>query len=260
MHDLKIKTDMALFSLLNAKQFSFESLNGQKKEKNQELFQQAIMHMPITELDNEIYYRARIINPDDGENTGIIRENGIPVSGYDEQHSGIAPVSAINKNGRVNHIGEQVLYLAEDLKTSCKEQKATENEYISVAECTLKSKIKVMDFTITVSDRLDNLFSNETVQFFISNYSVDIRSFYIFIKDYLTSPNYTEQSYAVPLDFLDIVKQRNDISGIKYNSSYTDKHNIALWDENKNSKCTNSKVVKGRYQNPVHSQCLNNNK
>ena len=75
--------------------------------------------------------------------------------GYDDQHSSVAPVSAINDNGRVNHIGEQVLYLAEDIKTSCKEQKATENDYISVAECTIKNKIKLMDFTLMVSDGLD---------------------------------------------------------------------------------------------------------
>ena len=85
MHDFKIRTDLALFSMLNVKQFSFESLNGEKKEKNQELFQQAAMHIPITELDNGIYYRARIIDPADGENTGIIKENGIPISGYDDQ-------------------------------------------------------------------------------------------------------------------------------------------------------------------------------
>lgn len=126
MCDFKIRTDMVLFSLLNAKQFSFESLNDRKKEKNQELFQQVVMYIPITELENEIYYRARIINPTDGEATGIVRKDGIPVSGYDDQHSGVAPVSAIKKNGRVNHIGEQVLYLAEDIKTACKEQKATE--------------------------------------------------------------------------------------------------------------------------------------
>ena len=38
MHDFKVKTGEALFSLLNIEQFSFESLNGGKKEKNQELF------------------------------------------------------------------------------------------------------------------------------------------------------------------------------------------------------------------------------
>ena len=127
--------------------------------------------------------------------------------GYDDQHSGVAPVSAINDNGRVNHIGEQVLYLAEDIKTSCKEQKATENDYISVAECTIKNKIKLMDFTLMASDGLDRLFSDETVQFFENNYLIDIRAFYIIIKEYLTSPNYKEQGYAVSLDFLDIVKK-----------------------------------------------------
>ncbi len=246
MHDFKIKTGMALFSLFNTKQFSFESLNGQKKEKNQELFEQAVMYMPITKLDNKIYYRARRIDPSDREDTGIIREDDIPITGYDEQHSGVPPVSAIKKNGRVNRIGEQVLYLAEDITTSCKEQKTTENDYISVAECTIKNGVKVMDFTVMVSNGLDNLFSNKTVQFFEDNYLIDIKAFYIFIKDYLTSPNYTEQNYTVSLDFLDIVKKRNHISGIKYISSYTNKYNIALWDENKNSKCTNSKVVKSR--------------
>ena len=33
MHDFKIRTDLALFSMLNVKQFSFESLNGEKKRK-----------------------------------------------------------------------------------------------------------------------------------------------------------------------------------------------------------------------------------
>ena len=98
--------------------------------------------------------------------------------------------------------------MAEDIITSCKEQKATENDYISVAECTIKDRIKVMDFTIMVFDELDNLFSNETVLFFKSNYLIDIRAFYIFIKDYLTSPNYAEQDYAVPLDFLDTIKKK----------------------------------------------------
>jgi len=135
MHDFKIKTGEALFTWLNIKQFSFESLNSGKKEKNQELFQQIVKYLPITEIGNEIYYRARKINDSDGEDTGIVRKNGIPITGYNVQYSGIAPVQAIKQNGRVNRIGEQVLYLAEDIDTSCKEQKADEKDYISVAEC-----------------------------------------------------------------------------------------------------------------------------
>lgn len=244
MCDFEIKTGEALFSLFNIKQFSFESLNGGKKEKNQELFQQVAMYMPMTEIHNGVYYRARKINDNDGEDTGIIREKGIPVSGYNDQYSGIAPVHAIKQNGRVNRIGEQVLYLAEDIETACKELKVDEKDYVSVAECTISNKIKVVDFTLTVSNGLVSFFSNEIVQFFSSNYSSgDIRAFYIGIVQYLTSPTYKEYDYVVPLDFLDFVKKRNDISGIKYNSFYTDKCNIALWDENKNNKCTNSKVV-----------------
>ena len=74
MQDFKIKTEEALFSLLNIKQFSFESLNGRKKEKNQELFQQIVVHMPITEINNGIYYRARKINALDKE---LVRQSGL---------------------------------------------------------------------------------------------------------------------------------------------------------------------------------------
>lgn len=246
MQNFKINTGEAIISLQAIKQFTFECSHGKHKEKNQKLFEQAVNYMPITELDMRINYRARIILPNDAENTGIIRENGIPISGYNTEHSGVAPIKNITKNRRVNRIGEQVLYLAEDIQTTCKEQKANANDYISVAECTIKEKIRVMDFTISVSDGLYNLFSDKTIKFFMDNHSINIVAFYIFIKDYLTSPNYATQEYWVPLSFLDIAKKRTDISGIKYNSFYTNGHNIALWDENKHLICTNSKVVKAK--------------
>lgn len=244
MYDFKINTSEALFSILNIEQFSFECLNGGKKEKNQELFQKIVIHMPITEINKGIYYRARIINDIDGEDTGVVRKNGIPIRGYNSQYSGVAPIHKIKKNGRVNRIGEQVLYLAEDVETSCKEQKADTEEYISVSECAINNQVKVMDFTVRALDGLTELFPDEIVQLFRSSYSVDIRAFYICIKKYLTSPDYQKRDYIVPLDFLDIVKKRSDISGIRYNSFYTDKCNIALWDKNRNSKCSNGKVVR----------------
>lgn len=242
--DFKIKTGEALASWFHIKQFSFECLKGGKKEENQKLFQQIVTHMPVIEINQGIYYRARIIQDSDGEDTGIVRRNGVPISGFNTQYSGVAPAKAIKENGRVNRIGEQVLYLAEDIETSCKEQKANEDDYFSVAECAINSTIKVMDFTVMVSDGLVELFPDEIVHFFSDKYSLDISAFYMYLKKYLTSPDYKNQDYAVPLDFLDIVKERNDISGIKYISFYTEKYNIALWDENRNSKCTNSKVVK----------------
>ena len=65
------------------------------------------------------------------------------------------------------------------------------------------------------------------------------------LRGYLTAPDYKKTEYIIPLAFLDKLKKRKDISGIKYSSSYTDKCNIALWDENKHLDCINSKVKKG---------------
>lgn len=48
------------------------------------------------------------------------------------------------------------------------------------------------------------------------------------LKKHLTAPDYKKQDYVVLLNFLDIVTKRADISEIKYNSFYAQKHNIAL--------------------------------
>ncbi len=82
-------------------------------------------------------------------------------------------------------------------------------------------------------------------QFFIlqrMRYNFDIRALYIFICNYFTSPNFKDMDYDATLNLLDIIKQRKDISGVKYFSHYTKKYNIALWDDSKYSKCTDSKV------------------
>lgn len=55
---------------------------------------------------------------------------------------------------------------------------------------------------------------------------------------------YRHNDYSIPLDFLDCVKTRNDISGIKYLSEFTGCYNVALWDENCNLECKNSRVIK----------------
>ena len=88
MYDFKIRTDMALFPCLMQNSLALRVWMVRKKKKIKSCFNRRC--------------------------------------GYDDQHSGVAPVSAINDNGRVNHIGEQVLYLAEDIKTSCKKKKATD--------------------------------------------------------------------------------------------------------------------------------------
>ena len=115
MADFKMNTGEVLVAGFNAMQYAFESHRDKGKAKNTELFRQAAIHMPVTKMDKGIYYRARIINDCDGEEAGIIRDNnGVPIRGYNMQYSGVPPEDKVRKNGRVNRIGESVLYIAED--------------------------------------------------------------------------------------------------------------------------------------------------
>jgi hypothetical protein len=115
MADFKMNTGEVLVAGFNAMQYAFESHRDKGKAKNTELFRQAAIYMPVTKMDRGIYYRARIINDCDGEEAGIIRDNnGVPISGYNIQYSGVPCEDKVKKNGRVNRIGESVLYIAED--------------------------------------------------------------------------------------------------------------------------------------------------
>lgn len=239
-----IYIDKAIFSWMNTRQFSFECLHGNPNALNQEIMEQMAINLPVREIGPAVYYRARIIDDKDGENTGIIYERGIPITGYDVCHSGVAPKDKITENGRVNHIGEQVLYLAEDEQTACRETKADRNTYLSVAECPIDQPIRIVDFTYSVAYGLEEIFDEKVLKIFETSYNIDIRVLYMGLRGYLTAPDYKETEYIIPLAFLDKLKKRKDISGIKYSSSYTDKCNIALWDENKYLDCINGKVQK----------------
>lgn len=242
MADFKMNTGEVLLANLNAMQYAFESQSGGKNSKNQELFRQAAAYLPVTKMDKGSYYRARIIQDCDGEDKGIFRKNGVPISGYNSQYSGVAPESKIKENGRANRKGEAVLYIAEDEETACKEQKPQESDYLSVAECVIDCDIEVLDFTVDTSKNLNTIFAEDVVSLFKDKYAIGIDSLYLFISNYFTSPNFKDMNYDTTLNFLDIVKQRGDISGIKYKSFYTKKCNIALWDDNKYRKCTDGKV------------------
>lgn len=246
MLDFKMNKAEVLMAKLNIEQFKYESIHGKVKEINQKIMKLMALNFPVVDLNQGIYYRARVIKDTDGEDTGIIRKCGAPITGYNIAYSGVPPAKYITENGRVNHIGEQVLYLAEDEETSCKENKAENNQYLSVAECQIESNIKIADFAITISSGLKYAFSQDMIMQFRSEYGIDIRSMYILICNFLTNPNYKakEIDYAFSLAFLDLIKSQKDISGVKYRSYFTGKTNIALWDENKFLECKNSKVVK----------------
>ena len=114
MSDFKMNTAEVLMTKLNIEQFKFESIHGNAKEINQKIMKLMAYSFPVIGLNRGIYYRARIIKDADGEDTGIIRKHGVPITGYNISHSGVPPAKYVTENGRVNHIGEQVLYLAED--------------------------------------------------------------------------------------------------------------------------------------------------
>ena len=246
MSDFKMNREEVIMTKLNIEQFKFESIHGNAKETNQKIMKLMAHSFPVIGLNQGIYYRARIIKEADGEDTGIIRKQGVPITGYNISHSGVPPAKYITENGRANRIGEQVLYLAEDEETSCKENKAESNVYLSVAECKIESSLKVANFTLTALSGLEYAFPQDLIMQFRFEYGIEIRAMYIFVRDFLTNPNYKaeEIDYAFSLAFLDLIKSRKDISGVKYTSYFTGKTNIALWDENKFLECKNSKVVK----------------
>ena len=248
MSDFKMNRAEVFMTKLNIDQFKYESIRGNAKEINQKIMKLMALKFPVVCLNCGIYYRTRIIKDTDGEDTGIIRKHGVPITGHNISYSGVPPVACITENGRVNHIGEQVLYLAEDEETSCKENKAEDNAYLSVAECKIENNIKVADFTITVLSGLKHAFSQVVIMQFSSEYGIDIRAMYIFVREFLTNPNYKDKEidYIFSLAFLDLIKSQKDISGVKYTSYFTGKTNVALWDENKFLECRNSKVVKNQ--------------
>lgn len=57
--------------------------------------------------------------------------------------------------------------MAEDEETSCKENKAENNQYLSVAECQIESNIKIADFAITISSGLKYAFSQDMIMQFL---------------------------------------------------------------------------------------------
>ena len=100
-----------------------------------------------------------------------------------------------------------------------------------------------MDFTYSVAHGLERIFDEKVLKTFQASYNIDMRVLYMGLRGYLTASDYKKTKYIIPLAFLDKLKARKDISGIKYSSSYTDKCNIALWDENKYLDCINSRVI-----------------
>ncbi|MFI3200739.1 MAG: RES domain-containing protein [Eubacteriales bacterium] len=239
------KTQNVLISTLLGKELIFEIDNDDLKPKTIELFKRFISHIPIVEIQNETFYRARVIADEDGMEQGIVRENGIPITGYNTIYSGVPPKEVIKHEGRVNRINEQVLYIAEDQETAIRELKDEKSKYFSVAEYFVKEPIKVFDCSAFTKEQLEETLSPSIRDEFENKYQMSLTILYIKLQEHLTfgpSKKDGEKEYKFSLKMIDFMKEYHNISGVKYVSSYTYKSNVAIWDDNKFLKCVNSMV------------------
>ena len=127
----KIKTYEAVFAWLEMQRFKFESVKQLHDEKNLRNICKCFDACKIGNLENTFYYRARRIFPG---SDGIRFCDGIPQNGFDSKQSGVAPAQQC-KVGRANDVCEQVLYVAEDIKTALEEVRTPIGEYASIATC-----------------------------------------------------------------------------------------------------------------------------
>lgn len=233
-----------LVSDLHIKQINFEIFNNNLKESTTEFLQEIIKYVPAVEIRRGVYYRGRIIELCDGKDKGVLWENNIPVTGYDIDNSGVAPENCIVKRGRINQVNEQVLYIAENEQTAVYEvTKENKQNYISLASCLIEHSINVVDFSAINEELFKEVFPKEMRTKFSEQFGMSWVKIYVQMQMYLSSEEYAENDYLIPLKLIELIKKNKALSGIKYASSYTMKSNIALWDENVFLKCDNSIVT-----------------
>lgn len=233
-----------LVSNLHIKQINFEISNNSLKESTIEFLEEIIKYVPVVETRRGMYYRGRIIGLYDGADKGVLWKNNIPVTGYDIENSGIAPKNCIVKRGRINQVNEQVLYIAEDERTAIYEvTKENQQDYISLASCLIEHPINVIDFSAINEEKFKELFPKEMRTKFSEQFGMSWLKIYVQMQMYLSSEEYAENDYLIPLKLIELIKKNKDLSGIQYASSYTTQSNIALWDENVFLKCDNSIVT-----------------
>lgn len=226
---LKVSPIKKLFSKLVMDQFEDESKKDNHKPENLEIIKKCIEKCSVVDIEKVKYYRARKIIKNDAD---ISFKNGVPLSGYPAGKSGVAPVDKI-KEGRLNEAGEQVLYISNDIQTAVSEIKISSSEYASVASCEFVAGVKLFDFTPYTKTELEKYVQGNGRLSEKDEDDISYMELFVRIQLLLTSKEYSEENYKITRDFSKILKEFKDISGIKYKSSFTDGHNIAIWDNNK---------------------------
>ena len=214
-----------LFTKLDLFHFKFNVINDKNVDKAISNIMKCLDQCGKVDVKGK-WFRARKIENND-EN--IKWKNGIPISGYPAILSGVAPAQYIKKCGRANNKYEQVLYVAENKETTLKEIKLKDNEYASVASCNFNDNVTVFDFSPYSNDELEKYVKEQ----FSDAEIISPAYMFIELQRILTLPEYNENEYKISRYLVKVTKEKYDVSGIMYISSFTGKKNLAIWDENK---------------------------
>lgn len=207
---------------------------------NTEALKQLISYIEKPFNKGEILYRAR-----------ISEEAGFPIGEMG------APPSEKASAGRVNPIGINYLYLANDHRTTLNEVRAGVYDYVTIGDFELKEDIMIIDFML-----LDKVspFTGNALQLAVNMEHLKK------ISNEIAKPlrrtdgplDYLPTQYIA--DFIKSIKYDNGKSydGIKYKSTlYEHGYNIAVFDESlfecKNVRVYDVNSIEYRY-NPVNEQ------
>lgn len=157
-----------------------------------------------------IYYRARIIEVKDYENTDVgigIKDTG-ELSGYNEDNSR-EPIIGISGNGRNNIAGVSYLYIATDPETACMEVKSQFGDLISLAMFELCKDIHIIDFSSDI-----NFAHSDTVK-----YNMSIGQFFTLLMSQYCIPLENPNAYRATQIISDYLR-KTGIDGVAYKSFF----------------------------------------
>lgn len=160
----------------------------------------AIRHV----LAGQVFYRGRIYHKEQDTATSKPPE----FQGYDAKGSTVNLDDSWPKAGRMNAEGIHVLYVATGDKTCAKELGVAANEKISIADMTVQSELRLVDFP-----RLEKTLRDPKKKAFVGC-----------INEVLSS-GYGGQTYVFP-QYISSWCQHNGYDGVVYRSKYASKKEI----------------------------------
>ncbi len=226
---MKSKTTGVLTAHLTAQGFLFRGYSDRDLSNFIDPFQKLIKLMPVVNVPVKIVFRTRKINLDKDVDTGkgITMYEGKLVGGFDEENSRIAPPEYCDIQ-RLNRMGEQVFYIAEERETAIAEQKVTTDEFLSVAEFDVISSPHVLDFSAYTHDEQHSVITDEMEKQFQEETFFSARQLYFELQRFLTILESSEDYYNVSNKICDLIKADGRIDGIRYRS-YFNGHNLGIW-------------------------------